>query len=60
MYRPTKIFFTKGVGRSKEYLTSFELSLRSARIEMCNLVSVSSIFPGKLPQSYNRRGFKRN
>lgn len=45
MYRPTKIFFTKGVGRSKEYLTSFELSLRSARIEMCNLVSVSSIFP---------------
>jgi len=45
LYRPSKIFFTKGVGRSKEYLTSFELSLRSARIEMCNLVSVSSIFP---------------
>ena len=45
MYRPSKIFFTKGVGRSKEYLTSFELALRSARIEMCNLVSVSSIFP---------------
>lgn len=45
MYRPTKIFFTKGVGKSKEYLTSFELALRAARIEICNLVAVSSIFP---------------
>jgi arginine decarboxylase len=45
LYRPTRIFFTKGVGKSKEYLTSFELALRSARIEKCNLVSVSSIFP---------------
>ena len=45
MYLPSKIFFTKGVGRSKEYLTSFELALRSARIEICNLVTVSSIYP---------------
>ena len=45
MYLPTKIFFTKGVGRSKEYLTSFELALRDARVEKCNLVSVSSIYP---------------
>ncbi len=45
MYVPTKIFFTKGVGRSKEYLTSFELALRSAGIEKCNLVTVSSIYP---------------
>ena len=45
MYLPKKIFFTKGVGKSKEYLTSFELALRSARIEMCNLVTVSSIYP---------------
>ena len=45
MYLPTKIFFTKGVGTSKEYLTSFELALRSAHIEMCNLVAVSSIYP---------------
>lgn len=45
MYLPTKIFFTKGVGRHKEYLSSFELALRSARIEICNLVTVSSIFP---------------
>ena len=45
MYVPTKIFFTKGVGKNKDYLSSFELALRSAGIEICNLVSVSSIFP---------------
>ena len=45
MYLPTKLFFTKGVGRHKEYLSSFELALRNARIEICNLVTVSSIFP---------------
>ncbi len=45
MYVPTKIFFTKGVGRHKEYLTSFELALRSAGVEICNLVTVSSIYP---------------
>jgi arginine decarboxylase len=42
---PNKIFFTKGVGRHKEYLSSFELALRDAKIEKCNLVTVSSIFP---------------
>ena len=42
---PTKIFFTKGVGIHKEYLTSFELALRSAGIAPFNLVTVSSIFP---------------
>ncbi len=45
MYVPTRIFFSKGVGKHKEYLASFELALRSAGIEICNLVSVSSIFP---------------
>ena len=45
MYVPSKIFFTKGVGRHKEYLASFELALRNAGIEICNLVTVSSIFP---------------
>ncbi|OGU62679.1 MAG: arginine decarboxylase, pyruvoyl-dependent [Ignavibacteria bacterium RBG_13_36_8] len=42
---PTKIFFTKGVGRHKEYLASFELALRNAQIEKYNLVTVSSIYP---------------
>lgn len=47
MFVPSKIFFTKGVGRHKEYLQSFELALRDADIEQQNLVSVSSIFPSK-------------
>jgi arginine decarboxylase len=29
---PKKLFFTKGVGRHKERLTSFELALRDAGI----------------------------
>ncbi|MFH1500962.1 MAG: arginine decarboxylase, pyruvoyl-dependent [archaeon] len=42
---PKKVFFTKGVGRHKNRLTSFELALRDAGIEKFNLVSVSSILP---------------
>lgn len=42
---PKKVFFTKGVGRHKERLASFELALRDAGIEKQNLVAVSSIFP---------------
>jgi arginine decarboxylase len=42
---PTRIFLTKGVGRHKEKLNSFELALRDAKIAEYNLVRVSSIFP---------------
>ncbi len=42
---PSKVFFTKGVGIHKDRLASFELALRKAGIEMCNLVYVSSILP---------------
>jgi arginine decarboxylase len=42
---PKKVFFTKGVGTHKEELRSFELALRDAGIEKCNLVYVSSILP---------------
>jgi len=42
---PTKLFLTKGVGVHKDRLASFELALRSAGIEKCNLVYVSSILP---------------
>jgi arginine decarboxylase len=42
---PTKLFFTKGVGRHKERLTSFEMALRDAGIASQNLVRVSSILP---------------
>lgn len=42
---PKRMFFTKGVGYHKNKLQSFELALRNANIEKCNLVTVSSIFP---------------
>lgn len=45
MFMPTRAFLTKGVGRHKEKLTSFEQALREARIAQFNLVRVSSIFP---------------
>ena len=42
---PQCMFLTKGVGRHKEKLASFELALRKAGIAQFNLVAVSSIFP---------------
>jgi len=42
---PKKVFFTRGVGKHKHELQSFELALRNAGIEKCNLVNVSSIVP---------------
>ena len=46
MFLPKQIFLTKGVGKHREQLSSFELALRNAGIAACNLVPVSSIFPG--------------
>ena len=45
MFIPTRAFLTKGVGRHKEKLTSFELALRDAGLAAYNIVRVSSIFP---------------
>ncbi len=42
---PKRMFFTKGVGCHRNKLQSFELALRSAGVERCNLVTISSIFP---------------
>jgi arginine decarboxylase len=42
---PRRAFLTKGIGRHKEKLTSFEEALREAGIAQYNLVYVSSIFP---------------
>ena len=55
---PQKFFFTKGVGRHKDYLQSFELALRDAGIETQNLVTVSSIFPPGCQKDFQRRGVK--
>jgi len=58
MYVPTKIFFTKGVGVHKDRLASFELALRKAGIEKCNLVYVSSIFPPNCKHVSRKDGLK--
>jgi arginine decarboxylase len=42
---PKNYFLTKGVGRNKENLASFEAALRDAGISRYNLVTVSSIIP---------------
>ena len=42
---PKMVFFTHGVGRHKDKLTSFEYALRDAGIAPYNLVTVSSILP---------------
>lgn len=44
---PTKLFLTKGVGRHKYQLKSFEDALRKAGVAHQNLVQVSSILPPK-------------
>ena len=58
MFVPTKMFFTKGVGRHKDYLQSFELALRDAGIEKCNLVTVSSIYPPNCKRIPKEEGLK--
>ena len=55
---PTKIFFTKGVGRHKDYLVSFELALRDAGVAQCNLVNVSSIYPAGCKRVTKEEGLK--
>jgi arginine decarboxylase len=42
---PKNFFLTKGVGKHKEQLQSFELALRDAHMQHCNIVNVSSIIP---------------
>ncbi|MDH5406434.1 MAG: arginine decarboxylase, pyruvoyl-dependent [Candidatus Aminicenantes bacterium] len=42
---PSKVFLTKGVGKHKDKLQSFEHALRKAGIAYCNIVRVSSILP---------------
>jgi arginine decarboxylase len=55
---PKKLFFTKGVGKHKERLTSFELALRDAGIASQNLVRVSSIFPPRCKVIPRKEGLK--
>lgn len=58
MFVPKRMFLTKGVGKHREKLTSFELALRSAGIASCNLVRVSSIFPPRCKLISRSEGMK--
>ena len=53
---PTKVFLTKGVGRHKYRLKSFEEALRVAGVAQQNLVQVSSILPTKCKVISRQRG----
>lgn len=55
---PNRLFLTKGVGVHKNKLSSFELALRNAGIEKCNLVYVSSILPPKCKIIPQKEGVK--
>ena len=55
---PKRIFLTKGVGKHKEKLSSFEAALRDAQIAPFNLVRVSSIFPPNCKLITKKDGLK--
>ena len=55
---PKYFFLTKGVGKHKEQLQSFELALRDAGIQHCNLVAVSSIVPPACELLPREKGLK--
>jgi arginine decarboxylase len=56
MLIPKMAYLTKGVGKHKEKLTSFEMALRDAGIAAQNLVKVSSIFPPNCKMVSRQKG----
>jgi arginine decarboxylase len=58
MFVAKRMFLTKGVGKHREKLSSFEMALRSAEIAHFNLVRVSSIFPPQCKLIPKRDGVK--
>ncbi len=56
---PTMVFLTKGVGRHKYRLKSFEEALRDAGVAQQNLVQVSSILPPGCKVISRENGLKR-
>ncbi|HBE87781.1 MAG TPA: arginine decarboxylase, pyruvoyl-dependent [Elusimicrobia bacterium] len=56
---PKEVFLTKGLGRHKEKLASFEEALRDAKIAKYNLVHVSSIFPPNCRVIPRHKGIER-
>ncbi len=56
---PKQMFFTKGVGKHRNNLQSFEEALRDAGIASYNLVRVSSIYPPKCQIVSRPRGLAK-
>ena len=56
---PKQMFFTKGMGKHRENLQSFEEALRNAGIASFNLVRVSSIYPPHCKIVSRERGLAR-
>ena len=54
-----EMFLTRGVGRHREKLASFELALRDANIAEYNIVRVSSIFPPGCRMISRKDGVKK-
>jgi len=55
---PNKVFLTKGVGKHKEKLASFELALRDADIADYNIVRVTSILPPHAQLIFKEEGIQ--
>ena len=55
---PKRMFFTKGTGKHRENLQSFEEALREAGIAGFNLVRVSSIYPSECTIISRKRGLE--
>jgi len=55
---PARVFLTKGVGRHRYQLKSFEEALRQAGVAQQNLVRVSSILPPKCKVIARENGLK--
>lgn len=58
MLVPGRLFLTRGSGRHREKLISWEMALHDAGISSFNLVRVSSIFPPKCKLISRERGLE--
>jgi len=56
---PEAVFLTRGVGKHKDKLQSFEMALRDAGIAKYNIVRVSSIFPPNCKIISKEEGLRR-
>jgi arginine decarboxylase len=59
LYVPKEIFLTRGVGKHREKLNSFEMALRDADLAEYNIVRVSSIFPPHCRMIPRKQGVKK-